>query len=217
VPVMQSTGMNTVQAFFAAVSGIYAHYQKKNIDFRLGLALAGTSSLGALVASFLSANLSDFAAKLIYLVIACISLIMMLIPKKATVPKPGEGEPTASYSVWGVLPMGLIAGILAGLIGVGGGFILIPLLITVYSIPTRIAMGTTLLVILTTSLSAFAGKYSTGQVNLVWAFATVAGTLVGAQLGARTHHKLTPQALRIIFMAVLSFIILRVAIDLLQA
>jgi uncharacterized membrane protein YfcA len=107
-------------------------------------------------------------------------------------------------------------GLCAGLVGAGGAFLLVPLLLYVVGVPLRVTIGTSLAITAFASISGVAGKLATGQVPLVPALAVVAGALPGAQIGSHFSAKLPGRWLKIALAAVVVVSALRVWWDLLM-
>ncbi len=97
-------------------------------------------------------------------------------------------------SVFSLLGSGVVIGVMGGLLGIGGGVILIPLLLYGYGIMLRVAVGTSSLIILVSSLTGAAVKYA--HVNLYLVLALVAGSLLGVQLGTHHSHRLPVSSLQ---------------------
>ena len=96
----------------------------------------------------------------------------------------------------------------------GGGFVIIPLMIAVLRVPTRIAVGTSLLVVLMTTLAGAMGKIATGQFDLQMAAFVILGSIVGAQLGGRLNSRVSAKTLRASLALLLVAIGLRTGMDL---
>ncbi|RJF44723.1 sulfite exporter TauE/SafE family protein [Actinomyces sp. 2119] len=110
----------------------------------------------------------------------------------------GRNEGRGGVAVPGRLPMvlvGLAAGLLSGLFGVGGGVLLVPALVAVLGLDHRRAAATSLVAILPTSVVGALTYGLRGQVSLVAAVILLAGTLVGAQVGAWLLHRLPARVL----------------------
>lgn len=110
-----------------------------------------------------------------------------------------------------LLGSGLLIGVMGGLLGIGGGVILIPLLLYGYGVMLRIAVGTSSLIIIVSSVTGTAVKYA--HVNLYLVTALVAGSLLGVQLGTRLSHRLPEKTLQrafaVLVVAAAGFIIYR--------
>lgn len=126
---------------------------------------------------------------------------LMRIPPLVRLPTSGIEE----ISVWVVLLVGLLTGILAGMLGVGGGFLRMPLLVYVLGVPTHVAVGTDLFEIV---ISAGFGTLThglKGNVDILIALVMQTGAAVGAQLGASATRYISGPLIRLLF-SVLPFV-----------
>ena len=105
--------------------------------------------------------------------------------------------------------LGLLVGTLAGLLGAGGGFLIVPLLLTVMRLPTRLAIGTSPVVVLISGSFGFAGKLFAAQIDPLLAGALVVGASPFAYLGTLIGQRLPPRALRALLGLVLVVIAVR--------
>lgn len=124
-----------------------------------------------------------------------------------TTAAPGTGSIPARrrWLVW--LAIGLLAGLLAGLFGVGGGTIIVPALVMFCGFDRRLASGTSLLSIVPTAIVGTITYGLGGYVSVLTAVILAVGTVIGAQVGAWLLHKLSQQALRwafVVFLAVVA-------------
>jgi len=110
-----------------------------------------------------------------------------------------SGHSSHTISVWIVLFIGFLAGILSGFMGVGGGFILTPLLIYLLGVPTLAAIGTGLFLIIFISIQGTFFHALAGNVDIVLVALMLAGSVIGAQLGAITSSKISVQRIRYLF------------------
>ena len=110
-----------------------------------------------------------------------------------------------SISIWSVLSVGFVTGILAGFLGVGGGFIRMPLLVYILGVPTHVAIGTDLFEII------FSAGYGTlthavkGNVDIMMALVMHTGAAIGAQIGAVSTRFFSGPRIRLLF-SILPFI-----------
>jgi uncharacterized membrane protein YfcA len=120
---------------------------------------------------------------------------LLRLPPLIKLPVSGVQE----VSVWAIIFVGLVTGILAGLLGVGGGFIRMPLMIYVLGIPTHVAVGTDLFEIV---ISAGFGTIShalKGNVDILIALTMQTGAVIGAQIGARATRYFSGPLIRMLF------------------
>ena len=117
----------------------------------------------------------------------------MLTPAKS---EDGGAELPADFRPGAAAAIAGGVGVISGLLGAGGAFLLAPLMRTVLKLPLRLIIGTSLGVVLVSAVSGTAAKALTGQIPWVPAGFLVLGALLGAPLGAQVSHRVPAQALR---------------------
>lgn len=184
----------------AAASAATVYIRRKMVDFSVALPLlaAGLSApLGALTTQRIGTELFI----LILGVVVFFGAVRMLFsPKKAV----RTGETSLGARVAGSAGVGLAVGFVAGLVGIGGGVFIVPLLIYGLKVPTRTAAASNTFVVCFSSLTGFATHASLSAVN--WSFILLAAlfSFAGAQAGSRLMAaRLQGRTVRIIFAAVL--------------
>lgn len=233
-----ATGANQVVA--SSISGALSHFKKGTIDFKLGtvLLMGGVvgSSIGVYVFSLLRAvGQLDLFISLLYVALLGTVGGMMLVESVQAIRRSASGN-TASLrrpgqhnwihklplkmrfrasklfvSVIPVLGLGAIIGFLASIMGVGGGFIMVPALIYLLKVPTNVVVGTSLFQIVFTAAYTTIVHSTTNQtVDIVLAFLLMIGGVAGAQYGAKAGQRLRGEQLR----ALLALLVLAVAIRL---
>jgi hypothetical protein len=110
---------------------------------------------------------------------------------------PGSG--IASISVWAVFGVGLVTGFLAGTLGVGGGFVRVPLLVYAIGIPTHVAVGTDLFEIVISAGFGTLTHAAKGNVDVLMALTMHTGAALGAQIGATATRFFTGPRIRLLF------------------
>lgn len=233
-----SVAVSTVanQIIASSVSGFLAHLQRKNVDFKMGiLLLAGGivgSSLGVLLFRWLK-NLGhiDLIISVSYvLFLGGVGAMMagdsirtlLKIPKKtAEKTRAPLAErlpfkmdfPHSKRNISAIMPVaiGFFVGIMVSLMGVGGGFFLIPAMIYLLGMPTNVVIGTSLFqIIFITANVTFLQAVTTKTVDLMLALLLISGSVFGAQIGSRIGTKLPAEYLR----ALLAALVLAVAMKL---
>lgn len=117
------------------------------------------------------------------------------IPPKISFPISG----IESFSIWSAVTLGFGVGVLSGLLGIGGGFIMCPSLIYLFGIPTNVAVGTDLFQIIFTSGYGTVSHFIKGNVNFGLVACLLCGSLVGAQFGAVWHKRMRGAHIRYYF------------------
>lgn len=132
---------------------------------------------------------------IVYGIIALIATIMMFIPKKRTDETPVNlvtfHKPAASL-------LAFLVGIGAGIVGAGGAFLLVPIMLVVLKIPTRMTIASSLAITLISSIGATIGKVTTGQFDYLPAFILILASLIAAPLGAKSGQKMNTNVLQTI-------------------
>ena len=189
-------GMSMVQVLAASFSGSLKHKQNKMISRPLVLYMGGGIVIGSFIGGFFSRYVAEDSLKMVFALLAALAAIIMFIPNKDD----GDGvklEELEFNKPLAVMIAGIV-GVLAGLVGAGGSFMLVPLMIYVLGIPTRITVGSSLTIVLLSSIAGFLGKLTTAQIPFLFALPLVIGALPGAQLGAKYSNKLSSKNLRVI-------------------
>lgn len=180
--IAMSLGVVGATSLFGAIG----HWRAGNVNLRV----ASIFGVVAMVGTYLGARLAIFfsgAAQLaLFAVVMLVAAYFMIRDKRPSVdPDRSRGEGTG-MPVGLIVLEGIAVGILTGLVGVGGGFLIVPALVLLGKVPMKEAVGTSLLVIALKSAAGFYGYL--GQVEIAWAFMTaftgvaVAGILVGTYL-----------------------------------
>lgn len=188
--------ISMVQVAFASLTGAIAHARNRFVSWRLVFVMGLTSAATSLLGAWWSARLPAETLLFVFAVISTVAAIVMLFPKAEP---GGTPDPAAlRFSVPAAAAIAAAVGLVGGLVGAPGAFIYVPLLIYGLGIPTRITLGSTLPIVLISSLSGLVGKLTTGQVPLVPSLLLVLGAIPGAQLGAALSRRLPVARLRLL-------------------
>lgn len=234
-----ATGANQVVG--ASVSGLIAHWRRKNVDFRMGgvLLVGGLagSSLGVVLFGWLrETGQIDLVISLCYVIfLGFIGFTMafesilalckngggMLPRKRHRHPWPGlplkVRFPRSGLYISILMPLGvgIFGGVLSAIMGVGGGFVMVPLMIYVLEMPTSVVVGTSLFQILfVTANVTFLQAVHTQTVDAVLMVTLLVGGVIGAQLGARFGARLRAEQLRLLLALIVLAVCLRLTLDL---
>jgi uncharacterized protein len=191
-----------VQVFVAALSGFVAHRRGRAV--RRDLAVLGglATAAGSLTGAVASKHVDDHIILLVFGVMAVTALALLVVPTDLV------DHPVIADQVAFSWPKAMLVcaavGTAAGLVGAGGAFLLVPLLLVVVGLPMRITIGSSLAITALAATAGVAGKLVTGQVALAPSLAVVLGAVPGAQLGAVLSRRLSPAGLkRVLFIVVM--------------
>ena len=160
------------------------------------------SASGALVGGVVSAYVPAGLLLVTTAGLATVAALLMFLPARVEDLDPDDRPP---FNVPVVCIAGFAIGLVIGLNG-AGAFLMMPTLIYLVGLPTRIALGTVLAVGFPTSLAASIGKFATGQVPIQIAAIVVLGAIVGAQIGSWLSARTPPRVLRWLYGALVSVI-----------
>jgi uncharacterized membrane protein YfcA len=184
-------------AVVAATSafGTAGHWRAGHVNVRLATVFGGVAMLGTLFGVRLARFIPGTTQMLIFGAVMLAAAVFMLRGRPRCDEERGEDMGRPVMSAVKVVPAGLLVGSLTGIVGVGGGFLIVPALVLL-QMPLREAVGTSLLVITGTCVVGFLGYV--GHVRLDWvAVALVAaGTLPGIAMGSYLHELVPQSALR---------------------
>lgn len=235
-----ATGANQVVA--SSVSGVLAHLKRRSVDFRMGsvLLVGGLigSALGVWVFNLLQGlGQVDLVVQLCYVVFLGLIGMMMLQEsiralrrsRTSTVRRrlhqhnwihrlPAKMKFRASGLYISVIPpivVGIAVGVLAAIMGVGGGFIMVPAMIYLLGMPTKVVVGTSLFQItFVTAFTTLMHAVSYNTVDVMLAVLLIVGGVVGAQIGTTLGAKLRAEQLRILLALLVLAVCLKLALDL---
>lgn len=238
--VAAASGLNGVVA--TSASGVGAHSRLGNVDVKLGTVLLVGSLAGAAVGVHLTKLLrllgdADFVITLTYIVILgsvggyMFYESLQRLRRGAFVPKrsrrPGRVQTflrslpwrmnfphsRVEHSVLIPLFLGVLVGVLSAIMGVGGGFIMIPIMVYLLGMPTHVAVGTSLFQILFTCVGATYMHATTNlDVDLVLALLLAVGSAVGAQFGARMSRLLRGEQLIILLASLVLIVVVKMVV-----
>ncbi|HMV68699.1 MAG TPA: sulfite exporter TauE/SafE family protein [Myxococcota bacterium] len=174
-----------------SATAVVSHARRGNVEWRAGLVFAGAGSVGAFLGGMLAALVPG--ALLIdgfLLMMVATSIAMLRGRREVDAPTPGD-LPVAK-----ILAQGLAVGLVSGLVGAGGGFLVVPALALLGGLPMPRAVGTSLLVIAIQSTFGFLGHVTHVSIDLAVAAQVIASAVLGSFLGATLAPKVPAAALR---------------------
>ena len=185
----------------AALVGAVDDPRAGRLQLKTALVFAGAGILGTLPGTAVNREVDPHALLLGFSAVVVAAAVAMLRPEPVAQPRP---------AAWSAAPAaaGLGTGFLTGLFGVGGGFIIVPALVTVLGLPLRSAVATSLLVIALTSTAALAAHVVTGTIAWPLTLAFASAAAVGVLIGRRLRDRLPVSTLRSGF----AFVLLAVAV-----
>ncbi|NDD48976.1 MAG: sulfite exporter TauE/SafE family protein [Alphaproteobacteria bacterium] len=247
IPPIVAVATEANQIVASSISGAFAHWRRKAVDFKMGTILL----IGGIIGSFIGIELFVFLKNLgqIDLIISLSYVILLgsigtlifiegmrsmiahrnetLVQVKKrkdrtwvhSLPMRIRFKKSGLYiSIIPPIVIGIAVGIMASIMGVGGGFIMVPAMIYLLRMPTNVVIGTSLYqIIFVTSLVTILHAYENQTVDVMLAMILMSGGVVGAQIGAALGHKLKAEQLRfllgILILAVCAKMLIELAVE----
>jgi uncharacterized protein len=244
VPSAVSVGTGSMQILASSVSGAIAQYRRRNVDIKMGLVLVAGGVVGAAIGVGLVRILRQIGQFDLFVSLSYVLFLgavggLMIIESVGTIRRARSGKPVAARKTgqhsWvhglpfkmrfkrsklyiSALPpaaIGAFVGFLAAVMGVGGGFVMVPAMIYLLRVPTSVVIGTSLFQIVfvmavTTLLQAMQNK----TVDVVLAMLLIVGGVIGAQLGVIAGARLKGEQLRFLLAALVLLVCLRIGWEL---
>jgi uncharacterized membrane protein YfcA len=244
IPPAVAVATEANQIVASSFSGVLAHFKRKTVDIKMGLVLQAGGLIGAGLGVFIfnylkSLGQVDLLVKLCYVVFLGIIGSLMFVESLNAIrrsKKTAGAPPKRRDRGWvhalpfkmrfrtsglyiSVIPpvlVGVAVGILAAIMGVGGGFIMVPAMIYILGMPTKVVVGTSLFqIILVTAFTTMLHATTNYTVDMVLAVLLLVGGVVGAQIGARIGVFLKAEQLRILLALMVMIVCGKLAMDLL--
>ena len=184
-PAKEAIAMSLPVVGATSLVGAIGHWRAGNIQVRVGLAFGVVAMAG----SFLGAKLAAYIAgpvQLLLLGVVMLTSATLMLRSSLKTPTVGDASTVRERSVPAIAAVGFAVGMLTGIVGIGGGFLIVPALVVLGGVPMKPAIGTSLLVIAMNAVSGFAGYAGTvvvdwrvmGLVTMV----AMAGIVIGTAL-----------------------------------
>ncbi len=226
IPPVVAVGTEAPHVLASSVSGVIAHWRKKSVDFKMGFFLLTGGVIGSTIGVNIfkilrSYGQIDIVIQILFvLFLGIIGFSMAFESARTTIKSyrttssirtklhqhswihglPFKVRFRRSKLYISAIPpiiIGLIVGILSAMMGVGGGFIIIPAMVYILGMPTSVVVGTSLFqIIFVTANSTFFQAYLNQTVDIVLAALMILGGVIGAQIGVRIGSKLKAEYLR---------------------
>lgn len=245
IPPAVAVGTQATQIVASSVTGALAHFARRSIDFKMGSVLLAGGILGSLSGIYLFKLLAaigqiDLTISVFYVAFLSVIGAMMMVESVQAIRAARGGTVTrrrGGHRSWihglpfkmrfrrsklyiSVIPpvlVGYFVGTLSAIMGVGGGFILIPAMIYILRMPTNVVIGTSFFqIVFVAALTGIMHSLENQAVDIVLGFLLVVGGVIGAQYGVRAAEKMPAEQLRALLAAILLLIGMRLGYDLIS-
>lgn len=206
------SGISAVQVLFAAIGGVWA-YRKGGYLNKLLIGYMGISILiGSFVGSLGSRMMTEGGINLVYGILAIIAAVMMFVSKKGIDDIPLK---QVKFNKWIAASLALFVGVGSGIVGAAGAFLLVPIMLVVLKIPTRMTIASSLAITFLSSIGTTVGKITTGQVEFLPSVIMIIASLVASPLGAMAGKKVNTKILQVILALLILATAIKIWIDIL--
>ncbi|MGB0504985.1 MAG: sulfite exporter TauE/SafE family protein [Pikeienuella sp.] len=229
------------QIVASSFSGVLAHLKRKTVDYKMGLVLTLGGATGSVIGVQIFKMLREMGQVDLLVSICYVSFLgiiggLMFIESVNTLRKSRKGAPPkrkqhnwvhglplkmkfrqSGLYISAIPPfaVGVMVGILAAIMGVGGGFIMVPAMIYLLGMPTAVVVGTSLFqIIFVTGLTTILHSTQNQTVDAVLALLLLTGGVIGAQVGARLGVKIKGEQLRILLAIMVLAVCFKIGFDL---
>ncbi|HHD92372.1 MAG TPA: sulfite exporter TauE/SafE family protein [Candidatus Portnoybacteria bacterium] len=204
IAIHEAAGVSLFIIFIQSLSmvAIY-HHKHRLIDWGPAIIMALIVGIFAFAGGYFASVISPIVLKILFAILLILSSFFLFVNKKKVVKegiftwkrKIGDFE-YDWHLLYTLIPLGIIA-LLAGMVGISGGGLIVPLCVLLGGMPLRVAMGTNTFLVLISSSTGFLGHFAKAGIN--WQIALILGTmvLVGSQIGSRLHIGIKEKHLRI--------------------
>jgi len=213
----QAIGTSLATIVFTSLSSTIVYWRERRVDYRVGLILTLTTIPGAFVGAYLTSFVEEKLLGLIFgvfLIFVALRMAFQFDLNRIHFPRMGKiwhrkivDSSGTIFEYDADVNLGLVAsffgGLSSGLLGIGGGALMVPILHLTMNFPMHVTVATSMFIMVFTSISGAATHFSLGNVHIIHATFLCIGVILGAQLGAYFSKKISGKNLRRIFGVVL--------------
>ncbi len=229
------------QVVASSISGVLAHLKRKTVDLRMGTVLLGGGIVGSAAGVEVFAWMRrlgqvELLVNLFYVIFLGIIGLLMLVEGLNAIRKSRRGTVTRRKHHWvhtwplkmkfrasglyiSAIPpvlVGISVGILSAIMGVGGGFIMLPAMIYILGMPTKVVVGTSLFqIIFVAAFTTMMHAITNNTVDILLALLLLVGGVIGAQIGTSLSVYLKAEQLRLALAVIVLAVCTKLALDLL--
>lgn len=206
------SGISAVQVLFATIGGVWAYRKGGYLNKQLILYIGVSVLIGSFIGGFGSKLMAENGINFVYGILALIAAIIMFIPKKNIDDIPFD---QVTFNKWIASLSALIIGTGAGIVGAAGAFLLVPIMLVVLRIPTKMTIASSLAITFISFIGSSFGKIVTGQVDYFPAAIMIVASVIASPLGAITGKKMNTKILQIILAGLITATAIKIWLDIL--
>ncbi|TCP57905.1 hypothetical protein EV586_102352 [Tumebacillus sp. BK434] len=207
------SGMVAVQVLTATFAGAMMLRKEKVIHVKLVLCMGTAILIGSFAGGYGGMLLPGTAVNLVYAVLATLAAVMMLLPQRGCIERPLK---QVEFNRGLAAGAALLVGAASGIVGAGGAFLLVPVMLKILKIPIRVTIASSLAITFLSSIGSVAGKLASGPILLEPTLVLVAASVLAAPLGTRFGRQVNPRLLQAILSLLIVGTTLKIWSDLLH-
>lgn len=197
-----ASGLTSAQVFFSTLSGTNRARKRPFFNLRLVGYMGVGMIVGSIIGAIISQHFTEQMINYVYIAVSILAIMLMIWKVKPTI--------SASIRVhWSMAIVGVFIGLISGVIGAGGAFIIIPILLTVYKLPMNTVVTNSIVIAFISSIGAFVMKLFQGFVPLEHAIWMVIGSLVMTPIGMKVGEKVPDAVQKAIIIILIAIAIIQ--------
>jgi uncharacterized protein len=204
----EATGTSLLVVVVVAAAGLVTHARMGRVEWRAGLGFLVAGVPGAALGGRAAVLLSDLVLTVVLIAVLAATGVWMWF--RRPVERPAAPAPWSR-----VVPVGLAVGLFTGLLGVGGGFVVVPALVALMALPMSLAVGTSQLVLLANAAAGLIGRIGSGAVQVVVGLVFAGAGAAGSAIASRKAGHIPERVLTRAFAVLVSAVSLTLLVDLL--
>lgn len=208
------SAISAVQVFFSTLAAMVVFKKGGYVSSHL-VAYMGTSIIiGSFIGGYGSKFLSNETINFVYAILASIAAVLMFFPK----PSSSEDVLAENVQFNRLYAVGLsfIVGVASGIVGAAGAFIIVPIMLVILKVPTRVAIGSSVAITFISSIGATVGKVMGGHMLVVPSIVMVVASLLAAPVGAKLSQKMKTNVLEYILLALIVATVIKIWYEMFQ-
>ena len=178
-----ASGLTSSQVFFSTLSGSFKAYKNKDFSRTLVLNMGSGMIIGSILGAILANLINVQFVNMVYIIIALLALILMFI----------KVAPSTSHIKFNrllLITIGGIIGLVSGIVGAGGAFIIIPILLVIFKLPMNMVVTNSIVIAFISSIGAFIIKLLQGYIPVNSAIPLILGSILFTPLGMKIGQKI---------------------------
>ena len=197
-----ASGLTSSQVFFSTLSGSFKAYKNKDFSRTLVLNMGSGMIIGSILGAILANLINVQFVNMIYIIIALLALILMFI----------KVAPSTSHIKFNrllLITIGGIIGLVSGIVGAGGAFIIIPVLLVIFKLPMNTVVTNSIVIAFISSIGAFIIKLLQGYIPVNSAIPLILGSILFTPLGMKIGQKIPDYIQKVIVSVLIVFAIIK--------